>query len=241
MLAIARRASPPLLAVMKIVLTGCTKGLGRALVDEFVALGHTVIGCGRNPEAILDLRFAVSAPSTFDVLDVSEATKVALWAERMLTQHGAPDLVVNNAGLLTDPAPLWKQNAADVARLFQVNLSGVVHVVQGFVPAMVEAGRGVVVNLSSGWGRSVSGDFAPYCASKWGVEGLSKALAEELPAPLAAVPLSPGVIDTAMLRQCYAEGAEDYPKADAWAKVAAPFLLQLGRKDNGRSLTVPGF
>jgi NAD(P)-dependent dehydrogenase (short-subunit alcohol dehydrogenase family) len=225
----------------KIVLTGCTKGLGRALVDEFIALGHTVIGCGRNPEAILDLRFSIPAPNSFDVLDVAEAKKVELWAERMLTQHGAPDLVINNAGLLTAPAPLWRQNAAEVAKLFQVNLSGIVHVVQGFVPAMVERGSGVVVNLSSGWGRSVSGEFAPYCASKWGVEGLTKALAEELPAPLAAVPLSPGVIDTAMLRQCYADGAGDYPAPDVWAKAAAPFLLQLARKDNGKSLTVPGF
>lgn len=226
---------------MKIVLTGCTKGLGRALVDEFVALGHTVIGCGRNPEATLDLRFSVPAPSTFDVLDVAEPMKVQLWAERMLTQHGAPDLVINNAGLLTPPAPLWEQDAAAVAKLFQVNLTGVVHVIQGFVPAMIARGSGVVVNLSSGWGRSVSGEFAPYCASKWGIEGLTQALAEELPAPLAAVPLSPGVIDTAMLRQCYSDGAGEYPKPAAWATIAAPYLLQLGRKDNGKSLTVPGF
>lgn len=225
----------------KIVITGCTKGLGRALVDEFLALGHTVIGCGRNPEAILDLRFGGHGASSFDVVDVTEPKKVELWADRMLTQHGAPDLLINNAGLLTPPAPLWRQNPADVARLFQVNLVGVVHVIQGFVPAMIERGSGVVVNLSSGWGRSVSGEFAPYCASKWGVEGLTRALAEELPAPLAAVPLSPGVIDTAMLRQCYADGAADYPKPEAWAKVAAPYLLQLGRKDNGLALTVPGF
>ncbi|MCU0792824.1 MAG: SDR family NAD(P)-dependent oxidoreductase [Opitutaceae bacterium] len=225
----------------KIVITGCTKGLGRALVDEFLALGHTVIGCGRNPEAILDLRFGGHGASSFDVVDVTESKKVELWADRMLTQHGAPDLLINNAGLLTPPAPLWRQNPADVARLFQVNLVGVVHVIQGFVPAMIERGSGVVVNLSSGWGRSVSGEFAPYCASKWGVEGLTRALAEELPAPLAAVPLSPGVIDTAMLRQCYADGAADYPKPEAWAKVAAPYLLQLGRKDNGLALTVPGF
>lgn len=224
-----------------IVLTGCTKGLGRALVDEFIALGHTVVGCGRDPESILDLRFGQPAPSTFDVVDVAEAKKVELWAERMVTQHGAPDLVINNAGLLTDAAPLWRQNAAAVARLFQVNLTGVMHVIQGFVPAMIARGSGVVVNLSSGWGRSVSADFAPYCASKWGVEGLTKALAEELPAPLAAIPLSPGVIDTAMLRQCFAEGAAGYAKPADWAKIAAPYLLGLDRRHNGQSLTVPGF
>lgn len=224
-----------------IVLTGCTKGLGRALVDEFIALGHTVVGCGRDPEAILDLRFGRPAPSTFDVVDVADAKKVELWAERMLTEHGAPDLVVNNAGVITDPAPLWEQDPARVARLFQINLTGLVHITRGFVPAMIERGSGVVVNLSSGWGRSVAGRFAPYCASKWGVEGLTQALAEELPAPLAAIPLSPGVIDTAMLRQCLADAAGDYPSPAAWARVAAPYMLGLGRAENGQSLTVPGF
>jgi hypothetical protein len=56
---------------------------------------------------------------------------------------------------------------------------------------------------------------------------------------MAAVPLNPGVIDTAMLRQCWPEGAAAHPKAEAWARVAAPFILQLGAKDNGLSLSVP--
>jgi hypothetical protein len=58
---------------------------------------------------------------------------------------------------------------------------------------------------------------------------------------MAAVPLNPGVIDTDMLRQCWADGAASYPKAEAWAKVAAPFILKLGARDNGKSLSVPNF
>jgi NAD(P)-dependent dehydrogenase (short-subunit alcohol dehydrogenase family) len=85
----------------------------------------------------------------------------------------------------------------------------------------------------------VSPEVAPYCASKYAIEGLTQALAEELPAGLAAVPLNPGIINTAMLRQCWADTAASFPSPEAWAKVAAPFLLGLGRKDNGRSLTVP--
>ena len=96
----------------------------------------------------------------------------------------------------------------------------------------------MIVNLSSGWGRSTSPQVAPYCASKYAVEGLTLALAQELPAGMAAVPLNPGVIDTDMLRQAWADDAGGYPKAEAWAKRAAPFLLGLGPKDNGRSLTV---
>jgi hypothetical protein len=58
---------------------------------------------------------------------------------------------------------------------------------------------------------------------------------------MAAVPLNPGVIDTDMLRQCWSEGASSYPKAEAWAQVAAPFILSLGAKDNGHSVSVKAF
>ena len=106
---------------------------------------------------------------------------------------------------------------------------------------MVERGTGVIVNLSSGWGRSVSPEVAPYCATKWAIEGLTKALAEELPKGMAAVPLNPGVIDTDMLRTCFADSASSYPKADEWAKKAGPFILGLGPKDSGKSVSVGGF
>src|SRR5262249_29938228 len=107
-----------------------------------------------------------------------------------------------------------------------------------FVPAMVKRKSGVIVNLSSGWGRSTAPEVAPYCASKYAIEGLTLALAQELPPGMAAVPLNPGVIDTDMLRQGWAERARASPKAEQWAKRAAPFLLGLSAKDNGRSLCV---
>ena len=81
--------------------------------------------------------------------------------------------------------------------------------------------------------------MAPYCATKWAIEGLSQALSEELPEPLSAVALNPGIIDTDMLRSCWPESAGAYPDADDWARRAVPFILQIGRKDNGRPLTVP--
>jgi NAD(P)-dependent dehydrogenase (short-subunit alcohol dehydrogenase family) len=223
-----------------IVITGCTRGLGRALVDEFLAGGHTVVGCGRNAEAVMDLRFAHAAPHSFDVVDVANAVRVALWAERILASCGVPDLLINNAGLMNTPAALWKVPAEEFERLIDINVTGVANVIRAFVPAMVERGTGIIVNLSSGWGRSVSAEVAPYCASKWAIEGMTKAMAEELPAGMAAVPLNPGVIDTDMLRKCWGEGATTYPKAAAWAKVAAPFLLALDARANGQSLSVPG-
>ena len=226
---------------MKIIITGVTRGLGRALAEEFIRLGHTVIGCGRGSEGVFDLRMKYGAPHSFDVVDVANATKVGMWGARVLGFGEVPDILINNAALMNTPAPLWKVPPEEFAALVNVNITGTANVIHEFVPAMVAAKKGVIVNLSSGGGRGVSREVAAYCASKWSIEGLTKALAEELPDGMAAVPLNPGVIDTDMLRLCWAEGAGNYPKADAWAKAAAPFILRLTAKDNGRSLTVPDF
>jgi len=220
-----------------ILITGVTRGLGRALAEWYIDHGHTVIGCGRSAE-VLNLRFTHPAPHDFTALDVVEESKVALWAEKVLAVHGAPDLLINNAALMNTPAPLWKIPAREFNQLIDVNIKGVANVIRHFVPAMVARGTGVIVNLSSGWGRSTSPEVAPYCASKYAMEGLTKALAQELPAGMAAVPLNPGVIDTDMLRLCWPDGAAAHPKATAWARQAAPFILGLGPKDNGQSLSV---
>ena len=121
-----------------------------------------------------------------------------------------------------------------------MNVGGTVHVIRHFTPAMIARGRGVIVNFSSGWGRSTAPEVAIYCASKFAIEGLTQALAQELPKGVATVALNPGIIDTEMLRSCFAGGASAYPKPAEWAKRAGPFLLALGAKDNGRSHDVPG-
>jgi len=88
---------------------------------------------------------------------------------------------------MNTPAPLWQVPAREFNQLMDVNIKGVVNVIRHFVPAMVARKSGVIVNLSSGWGRSTAPEVAPYCASKYAMEGLTKALAQELPAGMAAV------------------------------------------------------
>ncbi len=124
--------------------------------------------------------------------------------------------------------------------MIDVNIKGVANVIRHFVPAMIARGSGVVVNLSSGWGRSTAPEVAPYCATKWAIEGLTAAMAQELPRGLAAVAVNPGIIDTDMLRSCFGESASGYPSPSRWAEAAVPFLLGLGPKDNGKPMTVPG-
>src|SRR6266540_906466 len=155
-----------------VLLTGVTPRLGRAMVDEFARLGHTVLVCVRSGKDIDRLRRAHGPLHDFYTVDVADDEAVKSWASVVLTSHGPPDLLLNNAGVINANARLWE---------------------------IVTRKSGVIVNFSSGWGRSADAEVAPYCATKWAVEGLTQSLAQELPSGLAAVALNPGIIDTEML------------------------------------------
>ncbi|MBX9654606.1 SDR family oxidoreductase [bacterium] len=221
-----------------IVLTGCTRGLGKALLDQFAAQGHTVIGCGRSLDGIQRLQSEFGKPHNFSVVDVADGKSVESWANRVLSAFGAPDLLINNAAVMNVPRPLWQIPTEEFDQLIDVNIKGTYHTIRSFVPSMVARKSGAIVNFSSGWGRSVDAQVAPYCATKWGIEGLTLALAEELPSGMTAVPLNPGVIDTEMLRKCWGENAASAYKPDAWGKVAAKLILSLGPEQNGEQLAV---
>jgi len=223
-----------------VVITGASRGLGRAMIAEFARRGHTVAGCSRSAPAMAALAREFPAPHHFSVADVSSPDDTARWAREVIEASGPPDLVLNNAALINRSAPLWEISPAEFSEVIDVNIKGVFHVLRAFAPAMIERRQGVFVNFSSGWGRSTSPEVAPYCATKFAIEGLTQAFAQELPPGMAAIPLNPGVIDTDMLRSCFGDGAGSYPQPADWAAIAVPFLLGLGPRHNGRSLTVSG-
>lgn len=222
-----------------IVITGVTRGLGGAMVEEFIRLGNIVAGCGRSAKEIQRLANQFGAPHLFDAVDVVSDSDVKSWADRILSEKGAPDYLINNAGVINKSEPLWNVSADEFSNVIDVNIKGVANVVRHFVPAMIGRSTGIIVNFSSGWGRSTSPDVAPYCASKWAIEGLTQALAQELPRGLAAIPLNPGIINTEMLRSCFGGSASSYPAAGEWAKRAVPFILSLNTRHNGQPLSAP--
>ena len=222
-----------------IVITGVSRGLGLAMVEEFARLGHRLTGCARSEESVRALNGRLGAPHRFQTVDVADEKQVATWAKRMLADSEAPDLLINNAAVINANAVLWETPPHEFSRLIDINVKGVFHVIRYFVPAMIQRGSGVIVNFSSGWGRSTSPQVGPYCTSKWAIEGLTRALADELPYGMAAVPLNPGIIDTEMLRSCFGDNASSYPTPQTWASKVATFLLDLGPEDNGDPLTAP--
>ena len=234
----SRQRMPQAIRMNSIVLTGCTRGLGRAMVDFFATSGLIVHGCGTNRAAIEKLRVEHPTPHTFSVVDLTDDNAVARWADGVL-KNGATRFLINNAACIARNASLWDLEASEIDAVVDVNIKGTINTIRHFLPAMIDSGDGIIVNFSSGWGRSTSPDVAVYCASKFAIEGLTAALAQELPASLAAIALNPGVINTDMLTSCFGSGASSYPGPDEWIKLAGPFILGLKESDNGKSLSVP--
>lgn len=222
-----------------ILITGATRGLGKALATRYASMGHTIIGCGRNRDALTSLRQELGSEHRFDAVDVVDDDAVARWAAEVIEDKGAPDILLNNAALINKRAPLWKVPADEMSKIVDVNIKGVVNVIRHFTPAMIERGSGVILNLSSGWGQFGAPEVAPYCATKFAIEGLTQAMAQELPPGLAAIPLSPGIIHTEMLDEAFGEAASQHWTPETWIEVAAPFILELGPKQNGQSTRIP--
>jgi len=228
------------MAGQHIVVTGVSRGLGRALVDGLIAAGHRVSGCARSADAMAALARQYGSPHHFQAVDLTDEAAVQRWSTALMAANGVPDMLINNAGLINTPAPLWEVPLVESRAVVEVNLLGTMATIRYLGAAMVERGEGLIINLSSGWGRSTSPQVAPYCATKWAVEGLTQALAQELPPALGAIALNPGIIQTEMLGICFGKAAQQYPDPAEWSQRAVPYILSLRPHHNGQALTVPG-
>ncbi|MFC1744632.1 SDR family oxidoreductase [Candidatus Riflebacteria bacterium] len=223
----------------RVVITGVSDGLGYCMAREFLNRGHQVFGCARNSEKINEIEKDYSEIFHFKRVDVSDFAQVKTWADEVCSTSLPPDLLINNAAIINKNNNLWDISAEEFSKVMDINIKGTAHTIQAFVPLMVQENRGIIVNFSSGWGRSTGPEVAPYCASKWAIEGLSRSLSQELPSRMACIPLNPGIINTRMLKSCFGVSANAYPSPGAWSRVAVPFILKFSASDNGKPLTVP--
>ncbi|MCA1001880.1 SDR family oxidoreductase [Bacillus thuringiensis] len=223
-----------------VIITGVTQGLGRAMVDRFHELGWNIYGCGRSKDKIEELKKQYSKIHDFQVIDVSDSQQVNNWANYILNRHTAPDLIINNASIVNQNAQLWKITAQEFENVMNVNVNGVVNVIRAFVPAMVARKEGIIINMSSSWGREGEAEVAPYCASKFAIEGITKSMALELPHGMAVVALDPGgSISTPMLKSCAPQYINESPTPETWSHKAIQYILNITIDENGDSLTCP--
>jgi len=228
---------------MVIWITGCTAGLGKALVKEWIEAGHVVVGGGRNQKVLDELSDTYgSRGGYFFQVNVADDVSVKQFCTKAKAASGTPDYLINNAGMMNQRQPLWEVSAEEFDQLTSININGVANMIRHTVPFMIDVDRGVVINLSSGLGTSTMPYVASYCASKFAVEGLSRSLAqefEEISPALGCIAMSPGVIHTDMLEIAFGDSASAYHTADVWAKKAAKYILNLTAAHNGQSLRIP--
>lgn len=223
-----------------VIITGVTQGLGRAMVDRFHELGWNIYGCGRSKDKIEELKKQYSKIHDFQVIDVSDSQQVNNWANYILNTHTAPDMIINNASIVNQNAQLWKITAQEFENVMNVNVNGVVNVIRAFVPAMVARKEGIIINMSSSWGREGEAELAPYCASKFAIEGITKSMALELPHGMAVVALDPGgSISTPMPKSCAPQYINESPTPETWSHKAIEYILNITIDKNGDSLTCP--
>src|SRR5260370_40413712 len=134
-----------------VLITGVTRGLGLAMAEKFISLGQRVVGCGRSKSAIEKLHSTFAKPHDFNSVDVTDDGQVHAWAERLLKNHGPPDMLLNNTAIINKNAVLWKVPRAEFDQDIDVNIKGVVNGIRHFLPPMIEKGSGVVANSTSRW------------------------------------------------------------------------------------------
>lgn len=239
-----------------IVISGVTSGLGRGLLEYYYLQGHLVAGCARTKQDVKTLQ-KMFPEARLSVVDVTSDMAVATWADDLCgklgadrtenAQHLEVDIVIANAGVSPETAlenrAAWEVPCVDFDATLDTNIKGVANMIRHFIPKMIDDTKNqscentkCFVAISSGLGRSPNPYHAAYCASKFAIEGMIKSLAMSLSAPFCAVPIAPGIVETAMMP---GNGGDNTVKN--WVKKAGPLILGLDRKDNGKSLSVDGF
>jgi 3-oxoacyl-[acyl-carrier protein] reductase len=164
------------------LVTGASRGIGRAVALRLASLGSSVAICGRDLAALAEsaaLLEKSGAKAFSQVADVTQASDVASLVAKTEAALGPVTILVNNAGIgLFGPA--HEKTEADWDRVLDTNLKSVFLVSRAVVPSMIRRAAGDIINISSLAGKNTFANGGIYCASKWGVMGLSGCMAEDL-------------------------------------------------------------
>ncbi|HMC58204.1 MAG TPA: SDR family NAD(P)-dependent oxidoreductase, partial [Candidatus Solibacter sp.] len=165
------------------IITGAGRGIGAAIARKLASMGTVAGLCGRTRSALestADSIMKAGGRSEVIVCDVTELAALQAAAERMDKAFGRVDILVNNAGIGGFSSPLHQLKPEAWEQILNTNLRGVYYAIHAFAPLMIRARGGHIINISSLAGKNALPNGAAYAASKWGLNGLSYSIAEEL-------------------------------------------------------------
>jgi NAD(P)-dependent dehydrogenase (short-subunit alcohol dehydrogenase family) len=190
-----------------VVISGASKGLGRALAIRFAAEGALLTVCARSIRLLESLQADLTARGA-DVIalpcDISDSQSVRAFAEQTIAARKHVDILINNASMLGPRVPIAEYPLKEWDEVIQTNVHGTFFLTRALVPSMMSRGAGAVINVSSSVGRTGRKQWGAYAVSKFAIEGLTQVLAEELkPFNIRVNSVNPGPMATEMRRLAY--------------------------------------
>ena len=190
------------------LVTGGARGIGLGTVQRLMREGARCVIWDRDPVAIdaAKAKLADAGEVTSDIVELAKSESVEAAAGQALGRHGHIDILVNNAGIAGVNKMLWECTPQEWRDVMEIDLFGVFLCCRAFVPGMIEAGWGRIVNVASIAGKEGNPTASHYSAAKAGVIGLTKSLGKELADTNIRVNcITPAVIETEILEQCTQE------------------------------------
>lgn len=219
----------------RIVVTGGTKGLGRALLDRFVAEGARVATCARTAKDVDAIRQAFPPGSLFPfVCDISNSHDVEGFVAGAVQSLGTVDVLVNNASRLGTRVPVAEYSLREWDDTIQTNINGPFFITRLIIPLMAKRGSGCIINVSSSVGRAARRGWGAYAVSKFALEGLTQLLADELrPFNIRVNSVNPGPMSTDMRKAAYPD--EDHSKLRSPGQLTDLFVYLASQDGVGMS------
>lgn len=203
------------------VVTGASRGIGLAIAARLAELGAEVVITGRDQPRLQQAQEAISRASgrcEAIICDVADLASVERLAAHVRQSHGRINFLVNNAGIAGPPVPAHELPPEQWDAIFNTNLRGVFYMVRAFVPLMIAGGGGHIINISSLAGKNPLPRGAAYAASKWGLNGFTYSIAEELRQHnIRASVICPGSVNTGFSQSSKDPGKKLQPEDVAHA------------------------
>jgi 3-oxoacyl-[acyl-carrier protein] reductase len=212
-----------------IIVTGASRGIGKALVTVLQKEGATVIGCSR------------SGNDDTRIIDVSDPDAVSALVNSVIDEHGTVDVLINNAGVIHLYNALEKISLDDYSQCIDVNIGSVFYGMRSVLPHMKKHNKGVIINIGSMAGTVSHPHISVYSATKFAVLGLTQTVAKELDDEKSSVrclSVSPGGTDTDMRRELLGEDAAKSQDPEIVARIVSDILTEKIAVENGMNVQV---